>query len=62
MRHARTAAAAAPTAHRGPSRLLIALATAWMVLSLAVGSAMTLDRSSTTGGTAPTTLTGTVDR
>jgi hypothetical protein len=60
MRHVRTVAVARHSAHRGPSRLLIALAALWMVLSLAIGSAMTMDRPSSNGGT--TTVTTTVER
>jgi hypothetical protein len=60
MRHARTVSVRAHAAQRGPSRLLIALAALWLVLTLAIGSAMTMDRPSSTGGT--TTVTRTVDR
>ena len=60
MRHVRTVAVARHSANRGPSRLLIALAALWMILSLAIGSAMTVDRPSSTSGT--TTVTTTVER
>lgn len=47
------------TSRRGPSRLLIALAALWMVLSLAIGSALTLEPSSESEGPPP--IIGTVD-
>ncbi len=37
MKHTRTAIAAR---HHGPNRILIALAAAWMILSLAIGGAV----------------------
>lgn len=44
-----------------PSRLLIALAAAWMILSLAIGGAVTAE-SRLDGGAPQTTVTGTSQR
>ena len=59
MAHVRLAPAT-PTSQRGPSRLLVALAALWMVLSLAIGSALTLEPASGTEAP-PAPITGTVD-
>ena len=42
-----------------PNRVLIALATAWMILSLAIGGAVSAD--SDADGTAPVPVTGTTE-
>jgi hypothetical protein len=45
------------TTHSRPNRVLVALATAWMILSLAVGGAVTAEtRADAPGTTADTTL------
>ena len=52
MAQVRSVAVTHPSARR-PSRILIALAALWMVLSLALGGALTADRSSDGGSQAP---------
>jgi hypothetical protein len=56
---ARTTAAT----HRRPNRLLLALAVAWMILSLAIGGAVTAEsRAGASSSTGETTRTITVER
>lgn len=47
-------------ARRGPNRLLVALAAAWMILSLVIGGAIAAE--SPNEAAAPAPITGTVDR
>ena len=52
------------TAHRSdsrPNRLLVALAAAWMILSLAIGGAVTADEGNAEAG-APAAITGTISQ
>ncbi len=52
------------TAHRSdarPNRVLVALAAAWMILSLNVGGAVTADDGNAQGGS-PTSITGTISQ
>lgn len=58
MARTRSVAVTDPS-HREPSRLLVALAALWMILSLAVGSALTLEPAAEDQGPPP--ITGTVD-
>lgn len=44
-----------------PNRLLIALAAAWMILSLAIGGAVTADEGEPEGA-APAAITGTISQ
>lgn len=48
------------TAQQRPNRLLVALAAAWMILSLAIGGAVAAE--SPDEATAPAPITGTADR
>jgi hypothetical protein len=45
------------TTHRRPNRLLIALAAAWMILSLAIGGAVTAESRADAPGTTAETIT-----
>jgi hypothetical protein len=42
---------------RRPNRLLIALAAAWLILTLAIGGAVTADSRGDAAGTTPETVT-----
>lgn len=50
-------------AHQRPNRVLVALAAAWMILSLAIGGAVTADsRAEASDSTADTVRTTVADR